>query len=128
MPLKPKTAVRIEVAGLVLVLLSLGWQLFIEEPIAGIYSGAKEYEVNERLELVWGYLQALREEVVEHRQPGGRDYNYLQGQWNRLAAQKDVVANQADIARTVRVALFILGSVMLAIGRYYELQQRVSST
>ena len=60
MRIRTQTAARVEVVGLLLVLLALGWQMFLEEPVAGLYSGAKEYEVNERLEIVFRYMQALR--------------------------------------------------------------------
>lgn len=126
--LKPKTAVKIEVVGLIFVLLSLGWQVFIEEPVAEIYAEAREYETNERLELLWAYLKNLRDELVEQRPPSSRDYNYLQGRWNQLPGQEDAVARQADVARYVRIAFFLLGSVMVTVGRYSELRERVSGT
>jgi hypothetical protein len=126
MRIRTQTAARVEVAGLLLVLLALGWQMFLEEPVAGLYSGAKEFEVNERLEIVFRYMQGLRTEVVERQPPPpGLEYNHLKDTWNRLDSRNSGVAKQASFMRYVRVILFLIGSVLLSVGRYSELQRRL---
>lgn len=128
MRLGPKTAYRVEVAGLLLVLVSLGWHELIEEPVSDIHANAKHYEVNERFELVWRYLHGLRGEIVEKKVPSSQsalDYNYLKDRWSRLAIEKDNVARQSEVFRGIRIVLFLVGSVLLTVGRYYELHLRL---
>ena len=126
MSISPRLAFRAEILGLILVLLSVGWQLFLEETTSELLADTHTYQMNEKLNLLWVYLgklgrNALKDEPVRVV----ADYGDLDKHWQSLEREADFVAKQAAIFRDVRIALFLAGSLLLLIGRFYELEERL---
>lgn len=121
-----RLAVRAEITGLILVLLSAGWQLFLEDKTSALLADTHAYQQNEKLNLLWMYLgklgrNALKDEPVRVI----ADYGDLDRHWQSLEREADAVAKQAEIFRNIRIILFLTGSLLLLIGRSHELEERL---
>ena len=114
-----KTNKWFEPIGLLLLLFSFGWQCFEE------YSSEKRvesytYEINEKLMTIWAaeYDEALRSDRYTGEKMISVNYDVIDKNvkdWNTIQEELTVVSKQRNISFYVRVALYILGSLLICI-------------
>jgi len=127
MRIKPKTAYMVEVFGLVVILLSVGWQVFIEEDSQELAREAEIIQLNEKLDDIWLYVGRIGGAVTQDSSVGSvADYETLNKHW-RYVSQETNFDYTARLFRLIRGILFLFGTVMLSIGRYYELRERLET-
>lgn len=109
----------LEPIGLLLLLFSFGWQCFEE------YSTEKRidsyaYELNEKLMAIWAaeYDEALKSDRYAGETMITVDYDVLNKNvkdWNIIQEELAVISKQRTIAFYIRLALYILGSLLVCI-------------
>ena len=119
--LNDRRAAIAEVVGLAFILVSVGWQFFVERPAVELNQGVGEFETYQRLQLIWDYLEATADTVASRPET----YESLDGRWPLWNGSAGSVAeSQAAVSQHVTFALFLLGSILTIVGRGYEIKDR----
>ena len=122
--------INIEVIGLLLLLISFGWQCFEDNSNEAVYE-AHILNINEKLDAIWA---AAYDEVVhtdrfqtECLRNGNMPlfwFNYLDANvrtfkdWSSIKEELSVIETQRDFGWTCRVVLYILGSILIMIPKF----------
>lgn len=112
-----KHRVLIELSGLFLILLSVAWEVFLEGTVEDILLGEKFAAVNSELMLIWRGLASDNPGLFVHDNFGQFFEEYDRGNNSR---------HDQDWVTQVRFWIFCVGSVLLILGRFFELNRRNS--
>jgi hypothetical protein len=121
-----KAATRLELIGALLVLMSAGWELFIERPVLDIQQDQVSFRIENKLDFLWLQVGAIRHKV----EPDGNfawtiSPSDASKEWPASGDRRDLerVSRQATYAKAFRGLLFLIGSLMLIGARRDELQR-----
>ena len=115
-----------EIIGIFLILASGGSQVFLAEPVQEIETGASFYEVNERLVVLFQYVDAIGREGLRPANTPSQTLvsNAFRARWREIDSLETPVKKQARGFRRIAGLLFLLGSFLVAMGRGYEIRLR----
>jgi len=124
--LRTKPLYFAEILGLVLVLASAGWQVFLEDVARDIAVGCAHLRIEQKLWIVWHYMGYLDQEYWQHNPDRMRDdYYKLDKEFLELGTRESYVEQQVGTFASIRAWMFIAGSALVAIGRYAQISDRV---
>lgn len=122
--------INLEAIGLLLLLISFGWQCFEDNSNEAVYE-AHILNINEKLDAIWA---AAYDEVVhtdrfqtECLRNGNMPlfwFNYLDANvrtfkdWSSIKEELSVIETQKDFGWICRVVLYILGSILIMIPKF----------
>lgn len=120
-----KTAKKVEAVGMLLVLCSIGWQVFLEDVVQDIALDAEIYSIDRKIDNLWMYVGQIGQAIL-HDKPtrSTSSYDILNEGWDWGMRSTDSVRGQRQFFQYVRGALFLIGSILTAVGRYYEITNR----
>jgi len=124
MKINSKIASIVEVIGLLIVVLSIGWQVFAEDNFQDDARRNEMIQLNIKLDNIWLYLGKIGIATTDDETSMWvTDYEVLNEQWQYVNQENnfDEVARASSLIRGI---LFLIGTAMLSFGRYYELQER----
>lgn len=111
----------LEPIGLLLLLFSFGWQCF-EAHSSEKRVDSYAYELNEKLLAIWTaeYDEALKSDRYLGETKVTVDYDVLNKDikdWNKIQKELMTISNQRNIAFYIRLALYVLGSLLICIAK-----------
>jgi hypothetical protein len=108
----------LEVVGLFLLLIAFGWEIF-ERKTEEIANGGEWFIVNQKLDQMWGAEKALCETVKCDQFKGSIYINFDSWpQWTQLEDVKE----QHECFQLFRIALYIIGSMLVIGGKIYTIK------
>lgn len=125
-----KTARRVEIVGLFIVLLSAAWQFFVEEALLEIERRGAVYRIEVKLDEIWGQIGeiekavGLQDRVRSVHQP----YSSAHERWQWAHVEDKGLRRQVDVSASARGIAFLVGSVMLLLARWRELAGKQGSS
>jgi|ERR1700720_1646224 len=115
----------IELTGLAIVLLSAGWEFFIERELSDISQDAAFYRIERKLDNLWWQVGAIRyrvepnpgysESVISHPE-ASKEWPFA-----GYKAEFEGLSRQTALAKKLRAIGFLCGSVLLLFARAFEL-------
>jgi hypothetical protein len=113
---------HLEAFGLVLILISFGWQTF-ENHANSIIKNSDLYDIHEKLDKTWGIIadqyskdNETTTTVYSNYENSVKTWKY----WNELKRHKKSVEGQAQISSEIRGFLYIIGSVLILIPKFQD--------
>ena len=112
----------IETAGLILLLLSFGWQTF-EEDINSLSNDVDTYQVHEKLDKIWSVLTDL----YSHSDANTSNTHVLSSfdvelngwkYWGDMLKEKERVDFQSKLFGGIRIGLYLIGSFLLIVPKF----------
>lgn len=124
--LSVKGAGWLEVAGLGLVLLSAGWQLFAEEPVRDIERRLGTYRIEDKLDAIWAQIGEIEKAVGLGAKVRSIHQNYASAheRWQWAGQGADELRRQVEMFGIIRAAAFLVGSCLLVVARWWDVQDR----
>lgn len=117
----PNTAIKLEIAGYVLLAVSLGWS-FLNEDLKNMSHNSDLLILNQKIDKLWYYNEDLHEYIAE------KDINKIRERYHQMSKHiHDLELNtqglkkQVETSRRITGALFVLSSLLIACGRGKEL-------
>lgn len=110
---------------MVLILLSAGWQIFVQAPLAASEASARAYDRDRKLDAIFsislaGYVEefpALSRGLVFRTDARG-----LHERWRYAEdSRNEQIESQAKLAGWFAAAMFLLGSCLVVWAKYVEL-------
>ena len=123
--MKRNTAIRVELIGAILVLVSVGWELFIERPTIDLQQDATSFRIEDKLDQMWIQIGAIRDKIDPT--PGFTSSTEspfeASKRWHMSGDRSELklVSTQARVSTAIRGLLFAVGSIMLIVARRHEL-------
>lgn len=117
----------LEPIGLFLVLAAFGWQCLQEHSYHSRIDGYF-YEMNEKLLHIWGgvYDEALRSDRYNGQASFWKNYDEAYSSmkdWQQMQKEMRIVDSQSSWFLRIRVALYVLGSLFVIIGKWPEVDK-----
>lgn len=109
---------QIGTIGAVLILLSVGWQVLLEDVAKSIELDTRFYQVNEKLDYLWIYSGYVGQKYLDEFPLTSSNYGTLDNMWNQLGDVHKKVRDQADFFGNIRAWIFVIGSVLLLFAQY----------
>jgi hypothetical protein len=100
----------LEAIGLLLILVSVGWQIFLEDPIATQIPYGHYISLNEQLVMIW---MALGSENTREAVAAGNDHFWL------FHEPPDQSVWHLDFFTGVRAALFSMGTILAIASKWF---------
>lgn len=114
---------RLQISGLILLLGSIGWQVFIADQLRDLHEDTKRYIIDQKLDNIWMYLGAIGYKIRQDEPTRvTADYAQFNESWNRLPKGEERVKSQASFAIWVTRIFYLLGTVLMLVGRYLEMK------
>ncbi|WP_108816023.1 hypothetical protein [Loktanella sp. Alg231-35] len=102
-----------EPVGLFLILVAVGWEVFIEGTVSGAAIRGEFYGVKEQLYLIWSSLGAV--DVVEFRAENS-------GPFFDAYRSAENIHEDLAWATNVRFAIFAIGSLLIVVAKIVEIE------
>ena len=116
-----KSLNRIEGFGLILILLSFGWQVF-KDDLVGISQKNDFYLLHEKIDNFWNvYSEDFSKRFPEKGPIIHTDFQYLSSQWKPYSEHLKInqkLEGQIRIFSTIAIVFFVIGSVLIIIPKY----------
>ena len=128
MQLSKSSACKMEIVGMLLVLISVGSQMFVLEPVRNMETDTSIYVVNTKLDNVWLYLGGIGSNILNDkplRLP--TSWGLLNESWRDTTVVGRDIEKQSEIIGYVVGVLFLFGSALISVGRYHELMSSIDS-
>lgn len=115
---------KIEGIGLILLLISFGWQLFQDELIS-TEEDSIEYQIHQKLDAIWELNSAIytHSQINNSQTLANINYPALSDSWkywdsikkhrSSLYAQKEIIGN-------ISILFFIIGSILIIVAKFKE--------
>ena len=114
-----------EIVGLVLILLASGWQIFVEDTIRDIALDVTHGRLEEETGIIWRFLGELsRADYFEDLELRERYFELDQEFLGAHSSYRSRVYQQVEALTIFRGALFLIGSLLLVLGRHLELRHQ----
>lgn len=117
--------ITLELMGLAMVLLSAGWEFFVERTLTDISQDAKFYRVERKLDELWWQVGAIRTQVDPDPKYALRVQSYAEAseRWSYAGypAEFEGLLRQTAFAKRLRSIGFLFGSVLLLVARGFDL-------
>ncbi len=123
---KMKTSIRkwikwFEPAGLILLLVSFGWQC-LEEHSAQMKTDAYILEINEKLLFIWDgiYDEAIRSDRYDGKAMVWVNYdshNQSMKTWEQTQKELSDISKQKELFGSIRMVLFVIGSLLVILSK-----------
>jgi hypothetical protein len=109
-----------ELVGMILALGSVGWQFFIERPLAANESSAREYRIGRKLDAVWLVLTDMFTHEFPDRAGMTSTTNLVELSRHLDAAGKndDRIEWQAKMATLITRFAFLFGSSLIVVAKW----------
>lgn len=121
-----KTSIRkwikwFEPAGLILLLVSFGWQC-LEEHSAQMKTDAYILEINEKLLFIWDgiYDEAIRSDRYDGKAMVWVNYdshNQSMKTWEQTQKELSDISKQKELFGSIRMVLFVIGSLLVILSK-----------
>lgn len=116
-------AKRCELIGMVLLLVSAGWQVFIEQRMAEVEAGTREYQLHRKLDALMVVIADIRsQQNPEEQKPASMaDAKERIGNWKFAYNDgKNGLQQLCDWISWITTAIFLNGSVLIIYGKWLE--------
>lgn len=117
-----------ETIGLVLILASIGWRLFITQPSVDLAQQEDFLRIEQKLNVMWHYLGEVHgrsttvdsiNAISDHANASKRFHQFDRADdWEEIANRQQMVSG----------IFFLLGTALVSYGRYAELSARTSTS
>ncbi|MUP40133.1 hypothetical protein [Labilibaculum euxinus] len=117
-----------EIIGIFLILVAFGWQQF-ETDSATLSYEVDLYQTHDKLDAIWGviaddyahrYSKDIKSQVSTDFDSILANWKY----WGRMKKEKVIVDSQRELARSIRIFLYVLGSLMVLTRKYYDINDK----
>ncbi len=113
---------KFELCGLLLILFATWWQFFITDQQNDTIQDIKLYKIERKVDAVWDYLEHAI--YLSDKNALGEKYNEIRRYYcYPLYNLGGTAVVQNNKLMFIKNSLFILGSVLLLIGRYLEVKE-----
>lgn len=111
-----------EAIGLIFVALSVGWQVFIEQPVASLEAGERQYEAEGRTQAIGLILTDMYTHQYPERSHGMLSSANIPTLYEHFKSHEvsRPVRDQAKYATVIRLILFGFGSIMIIAKKWKE--------
>ena len=89
-----KTAKKAEAVGMLLVLCSIGWQVFLEDVVQDIALDAEIYSIDQKIDNLWMYVGQIGQAILHDEPPRWTSYDTLNKGWDWGMRSTDSVRGQ----------------------------------
>ena len=115
---------RFEAFGLLLLLISFGWQMFEQETTI-IIQDTNLYQTHEKLDKIWGvliddYSHKYADKVKTHVSTNFEHNVDTWKYWGEMKKEKESVNKQFEFAWQTRMVLYFLGSLMILLSKFLK--------
>jgi len=113
-----------EIAGMILVLASIGWEFFGESPMNEIQVRDRQYRIESKLDDIWQLLAHDFTHDPANKSKGIALFNYdaVADHWKHAETEDNGLQEQVDIFAVVRFLLFGIGSLLLVLAKVMEMR------
>ncbi len=117
-----KYIIFIELIGLFLVLGSIYWRVFIQEPIQTIAIGSEYYNINKKLDSLWSYIGEIDKKMFPIDETGREtsSYNELNYKWCKIQESNKSVKKQSETFSYISGIIFLIGTFIVSIMQYVK--------
>lgn len=113
-----------EIVGLCLILISVGWQVFLEDKLAENQLNERLSSIEQKLGIIWHYTGTYAPELAgEGRVRIQESYNDLTLSFNSAHNSLASLDDKVEVVVYVRMALFSIGSLLTVYARYREVMR-----
>lgn len=112
-----RTFLKLEITGGVLLLVSIGWQLFLSDPLSEVATRADFYELHEKIDVIWNYLGFIGSKVGDSS-VASSGYGQHTKSYGRAQAGDRKLRQQQELLRIVASILYLIGSALVLLGEY----------
>lgn len=128
MNLSPKNAFIAEMMGIVLIILASGWQVFLQQTVEDLNFESAVYELSTKLDYLLMYTGQIGYSVIKDEPlRWTADWGELNERFIALRRSRENVRRQSDLFRQIAGVTFILGTLLVSVGRYHEIKDRFRS-
>lgn len=117
--------VKVEIIGMIFLLLSLGWQIFFEDSLKNISRDASFYGIERKIDDIWNLLASEHSQKYEYpEKPSVRfDFPYILSKWKYGPSKHEGLERQIETLTIIRAIIFIIGSILIILGKYYAIKK-----
>ncbi len=130
--MKNRKTIVLELAGLVIVLLTAGWEFFVERKLTDISQDASFYRIERKLDGLWEQVGAIRERVEPNPSYQTLTISHADTskEWPFAGDKREFesLARQTEFAKNLRGLAFVCGSLLLLIARGLQLRDSKKSS
>ncbi len=113
---------KIEGIGLILLLLSFGWQAF-QQDISDLAKDQQDYQIHEKLDNIWNVITDMYTHSSSNTSNASTKVNIEAALENwklygNILSERTTVEYQAKLFLTIQIILYILGSICLIIPKF----------
>jgi hypothetical protein len=124
MKINPRIIFKIEALGLLLILLTIGWQVFVEDHVHELSHQNDIVQINMKLDDIWRYIGKIGSATTNDQTMGvTADFSTFNKSWT-YAPGEDNFDEKAELYRKIRGLSYLIGTLMLSLGRYQELRMK----
>lgn len=119
---KLSVAIKLELIGMLLLLGSSAWSLFFNDTLAAMSFDSSFYRVEEKLDTIWATLADLysQSEANTSKAMSRVNFETALANWKQWRQGTEDFRQQKEFGSVVGGITFILGSILIVIGRYLE--------
>jgi hypothetical protein len=120
-----RKALYMELAGMILVLASVGWQFFIGRPLETIESSSRDYREDRKLDAIWWVLTDMYTHQFPERAgtTGFANWKSLNMQWEHHGeGEERSIELQAKMATWFTGIVFLIGSALIVAAKWFEIR------
>ena len=125
--MKNRKTIVLELAGLVIVLLTAGWEFFVERNLTDISQDASFYRIERKLDGLWEQVGAIRERVEPNPSVQTLTITHADAskEWPFAGDKREFesLVRQTQFAKNLRGLAFVCGSLLLLIARGLQLRE-----
>jgi hypothetical protein len=114
-----KLAHRLELVGLILVLVAAGAQLFSQD-LNDLVIQSEFFQLNRKVDLLWQLNREIAMRKLQVDDTVLRHLNDDTGRYIALENSSKAAQSQAEAALIIYASLYVIGSVSLIVGRYIK--------
>jgi hypothetical protein len=116
---KLKCSSKIEIVGMVLVLLSAAWSLFFSDALNHLFLDSSFYRVDEKLNTIWFTLADLYSNSASNDSGASSSTNFKNAlqNWKDWRQDQEQLRYQKSLFATIGGVIFIFGSVLVIWGK-----------
>ena len=110
----------LEAVGLTLILAAAGWELFLERPLVDIRQGATQYDLEIKLDAIWGVVADLYSQSAYNRSEAilSADFAHLVKTYKWAGGENDGLSKQVGFAQCLGAGIFLLGGLFIVLSKF----------
>ncbi|MBD78616.1 MAG: hypothetical protein CL840_06840 [Crocinitomicaceae bacterium] len=119
---------KIEGWGLVLLLISFGWQM-LDTELANSTRSAENYQFYKKFDAIYMLLSDMYSNSDYNDTPirSSANFKHINGSWkiwSQMEAEKSNLKWQSEIVSVIRAVIFITGSILIIATKFYDFDNK----